>query len=207
MLAARTIYAAAQPLHGTTLDRPISQSNFSKRVVRHCEFSEKFDVLENPCIKWYNWKCMVSEQSYLSVKKWPPLVNSHIRVAVGHPFLQFGDWRRPNGPPSWSTSHPSTQLATFQWHVEEHSCSPTGVLQVHTRNRSHKMEGNSYLDWKIDELCQFKRCTATIWLLSDAFFVIPFKTARSRHSENVNKNLELADVLNGAPAAWKKELL
>jgi hypothetical protein len=46
LLAPRTIYAAARSPHGTTLDRPISQSSFAKKVIRHCEFSEKFGILE-----------------------------------------------------------------------------------------------------------------------------------------------------------------
>jgi hypothetical protein len=36
---------------------------------------------------------------------------------LGALFLQLGDWRRPHGPPSGCTSHPSTRSATFQWHV------------------------------------------------------------------------------------------
>jgi hypothetical protein len=46
MLAAPTIYAAARSPHGTTLDRPISESSSTKKVVRQCEFSEKFGILE-----------------------------------------------------------------------------------------------------------------------------------------------------------------
>jgi hypothetical protein len=46
LLAAPTIYAAAQSPHGTTLDRPIPQSSSAKKVVRHCEFSEKFGILK-----------------------------------------------------------------------------------------------------------------------------------------------------------------
>jgi hypothetical protein len=46
-LAARTIYAAAWSPHGTTSDRPIPQNSSMKKVVRHCEFSEKFGILEN----------------------------------------------------------------------------------------------------------------------------------------------------------------
>jgi hypothetical protein len=45
-LAAPTIYAAARSPHGTTSDRPIPQSSSAKKVVRHCEFSEKFGILE-----------------------------------------------------------------------------------------------------------------------------------------------------------------
>jgi hypothetical protein len=46
MLAAPTIYAAARSPRGTTSDRPIPQSSSTKKVVRHCEFSEKFGTLE-----------------------------------------------------------------------------------------------------------------------------------------------------------------
>jgi hypothetical protein len=46
MLVAPTIYAAARLPHGTISDRPISQSSFAKKVVKHCEFSEKFGILE-----------------------------------------------------------------------------------------------------------------------------------------------------------------
>jgi hypothetical protein len=40
------IYAAARSPHDTTSDRPIPQSSSAKKVVRHCEFSEKFGILE-----------------------------------------------------------------------------------------------------------------------------------------------------------------
>jgi hypothetical protein len=40
------IYATARSPHGTTSDRPIPQSSSAKKVVRHCEFSEKFGILE-----------------------------------------------------------------------------------------------------------------------------------------------------------------
>jgi hypothetical protein len=43
MLAAPTIYAAARSPH---LDRPIPKRSFAKKVVRHCKFSEKFEILE-----------------------------------------------------------------------------------------------------------------------------------------------------------------
>jgi hypothetical protein len=46
MLAAPTIYAAARSPHGTTSDRPIPQNSSVKTVVRQCEFSEKFGILE-----------------------------------------------------------------------------------------------------------------------------------------------------------------
>jgi hypothetical protein len=46
MLAAPTTYAAARSLHGTTSDRPILQNSSTKKVVRHCEFSEKFGIFE-----------------------------------------------------------------------------------------------------------------------------------------------------------------
>jgi hypothetical protein len=34
-----------------------------------------------------------------------------------------------------------------------------------------------------------------------------FWTARRQHSENFNEKFKLVGALNGAPAAWKKELL
>jgi hypothetical protein len=46
MLAAPITYATARSPHGTTSDRLISQSISAKKVVRHCEFSEKFGILE-----------------------------------------------------------------------------------------------------------------------------------------------------------------
>jgi hypothetical protein len=44
MLAAPTIYAAARSPHGTTSDNPIPQNIPRKKS---CEFSEKFEILEN----------------------------------------------------------------------------------------------------------------------------------------------------------------
>jgi hypothetical protein len=46
ILAAPAIYAAARSPHSTTSDRPIPQSSSAKKVFRHCEFSEKFGILE-----------------------------------------------------------------------------------------------------------------------------------------------------------------
>jgi hypothetical protein len=46
MLAVPTIYATARSPTGTTSDRPIPQSSIAKKVARHCEFSEKFGILE-----------------------------------------------------------------------------------------------------------------------------------------------------------------
>jgi hypothetical protein len=41
------IYGAALSLHCTTSDRPIPKNSLAKKkVVRHCEFSEKFGILE-----------------------------------------------------------------------------------------------------------------------------------------------------------------
>jgi hypothetical protein len=40
------MYIAARSPHGTTSDGPIPQSSSAKKVVRHCEFSEKFGNLE-----------------------------------------------------------------------------------------------------------------------------------------------------------------
>jgi hypothetical protein len=47
MLAAPTFYAAARSPHGTTSDRPITQSSSAKKVVRLRKFSEKFGIWRN----------------------------------------------------------------------------------------------------------------------------------------------------------------
>jgi hypothetical protein len=51
MLAFPTIYAAARLPHVTSSDRSIPQSSSAKKVVKHCEFSEKFEILGEICIK------------------------------------------------------------------------------------------------------------------------------------------------------------
>jgi hypothetical protein len=42
---------------------------------------------------------MVSEQSYMSAMKWSLVVNSHLRVAIGHPFLAVGGLKEAPGAP------------------------------------------------------------------------------------------------------------
>jgi hypothetical protein len=54
-----------------------------------------------------------------------------------------------------------------------------------------------------NERCQLRRRTPTVRLLCD----VTIWTACLRHSENFNEKLKLDGALNGAPAAWKKELL
>jgi hypothetical protein len=100
MLASPNIYAAARSPHGTTSDRPIPQSSSvkKKKAVRHCEFSEKFGILEKHVSNdatenaWFLsiLICLPSDHSYMSARKWSLVVNSHQRVAVGHPFLAAG---------------------------------------------------------------------------------------------------------------------
>jgi hypothetical protein len=77
MLAATTIYAAARSPHGTTSERPIPPSSSAKK---NCQTLWIFWKVRNfgvtLCIKWCNWKCMVSEQSYMSARKWSLVVSS-----------------------------------------------------------------------------------------------------------------------------------
>jgi hypothetical protein len=61
---------------------------------------------------------MVSEQSYMSVCQ--EMVPSSQQPPVGHPFLAVGGL-------SGSTSHPSTWLATFQFHVGGTPVPPPGA--------------------------------------------------------------------------------
>jgi hypothetical protein len=141
----------------------------------------------------------------MSTRKWSLVVNSHLRVAVGHPFLADGGLKEaPRAPVREHVTPFNTagHLPVARRGVG-HSCSPPDALRAHTSNRSHVAEEKSYWHWKIAERCQLKRCTATVRLLCDAFF----RTARRRHSENFNEKLKLAGPLNGAPAALKKELL
>jgi hypothetical protein len=60
---------------------------------------------------------MVSEQSYMSVRKWSLVVNSHLRVAVEHPFVAVGGQKE--APRATVREHvtPLNMAATFQWHV------------------------------------------------------------------------------------------
>jgi hypothetical protein len=65
-------------------------------------------------------------------------------------FLQLGDWRRPHGPLSGSTSHPSIRLATFQWH----SCMfPSGRLAGAHNQSGPRSGGKSYCNRKVAEVC------------------------------------------------------
>jgi hypothetical protein len=42
---------------------------------------------------------MVCEQSYMYTRKWSQVVNSHLMVAVGHPFLAVGGLKEaPRAP-------------------------------------------------------------------------------------------------------------
>jgi hypothetical protein len=99
---------------------------------------------------------MVSEQSYMSARKWSLKVNSHLRVAVGHPFLAVGGLKEAPWAPV--REHFTPFNTTFQWHV-----GGTPVpLRAHTSNPSHVAEEKSYWHWKIAERCQLRRCTATV---------------------------------------------
>jgi hypothetical protein len=143
---------------------------------------------------------MVFEQSYMSARKWSLVVNSHLRVTVGHPFLAVGGLK---GAPR----------APVQEHVTPFNMAghlPVALLFLsrrlagaHKQSQSHVAEEQSYWRWKIARRCQLRRHAATVRLLCDAFFW----TTRRRHSENFNEKLKLAGALNSAPAAWKKELL
>jgi hypothetical protein len=49
---------------------------------------------------------MVSEQSYISAKKWSLEVNSYLRMSVGHPFLAVGGLKEaPRAPVREHVTH------------------------------------------------------------------------------------------------------
>jgi hypothetical protein len=119
---------------------------------------------------------MVSEQSYMSTRKWSLQVNSHLRVAVGHPFLAVGGLKEVPRDPVREHVTPFNTAGHLPVARGGHSCSPPGALRAHTSNRSHVAEEKSYWRWKIAERCQLKRRTATVRLLCDALFERPAAT-------------------------------
>jgi hypothetical protein len=133
----------------------------------------------------------------MSGRKWSLVVNSHLRVAVGHPFLAVGRLKDAPRAPVREHVTPFNTAGHLPVARGGHSCSSPGALRAHTSNWSHVAEENSYWRWKIAERCQLRRRKATVRLLCDAFFL----TARRRHSENFNEKFKLAGALNGAPAA------
>jgi hypothetical protein len=86
LLAPRTIYDAARSPHGTTLEHPISQNSSAKKVIRNFEFSEKYGILEKHQCQMMQLKM----HGYMSARKWSLVVNSHLRMAVGYPFIAVG---------------------------------------------------------------------------------------------------------------------
>jgi hypothetical protein len=135
---------------------------------------------------------MVSEQSYMSARKWSLVVNSRWALFS----CSWGTEGGPTGPRpgarhtlQYGRHLPVARLGHF--------CSPPGTLWAHTGFWSYVAEEKSNWRWKIAERCQLRRRTATVRLFCDAFFL----TARRRHSENFNEKLKLAGALNGAPAA------
>jgi hypothetical protein len=118
------------------------------------------------CIKWCNWKYMVSEQFYMFAREWSLVVNSHMRVAVGNPFLAVGGLKEAQRVPVREHFTPINTSGHLPVARGRHSCSPPGALRAHTSNRSHVAEEK----WKIAERCQLRCRKATVWLLCDAFF-------------------------------------
>jgi hypothetical protein len=124
---------------------------------------------------------MVSEQYYMSATKWSLAVNSHLRVAVGHPFLAVGGLKDAPWAPVREHATPFNTASHLPVARGWHSCSPSDTLRAHTSNRSHVVEEKSYWCWKIAEWCQLRRRAATVRLLCDAFF--------ERHAANIQKIL------------------
>jgi hypothetical protein len=85
---------------------------------------------------------MVSEQSYMSARIWSLLVNSHLRVAVGHPFLTVGGLTEALRVPV--REHVTSFNTAGHLPVARggHFLSPPGALRTHTSNRSHLQRKN-----------------------------------------------------------------
>jgi hypothetical protein len=97
---------------------------------------------------------MVSEQSYMSARKWSLVVNSHLRVAVGHPILAVGELKEAQRVPVREHVTPFNTAGHLPVARGGHPCFPTGALRAHTSIRSHVAEEKSYWRWKIAEWCQ-----------------------------------------------------
>jgi hypothetical protein len=143
---------------------------------------------------------MVSEQSYMSARKWSLVVNSHLRVAVRHPLLAVGGLKEAPRAPVREHFTPFNTTGHLPVARGGHPGSSPGALRGHTSNRSHVAEEKSYWRWKLAERCQLRRRTATVRLLYDAVFL----TARRRHSENFNEKFKTCRCLERRPCGVKK---
>jgi hypothetical protein len=143
--------------------------NFLKRLEFWRNHVSKFnDATEN-------------EQSYVFARKWSLIVNSHLRVAVVHPFLAVVGLKEvPRAPvrehvtPFKTAGHLPAARGGGGY-----SCSPPDALREHASNWSNITEEKSFWRWKVAERCQLRRRTATVRLLCDAFFNGPLSTFRT----------------------------
>jgi hypothetical protein len=70
---------------------------------------------------------MVSEQSYMSGREWSLVVNSHLRVAVGHPFLAVGGLKDAPRAPVLEHVTPFKTAGHLPVAHGGHSCSSPGA--------------------------------------------------------------------------------
>jgi hypothetical protein len=119
----------------------------------------KFGILEKHHISNDETKkFMVSEQSCMSARKWSLVVNSHLRVAVGHPFLALGGLKDVPQAPVWE------HVTSFNTagHLPVARGGTPVSLRAHISNQSHREEEKSYWRWKVTDRCQLKHHTATV---------------------------------------------
>jgi hypothetical protein len=166
-------------------------------------FLKSLEFWRNIMHQMMQLKMHVSEQSYMSARKWSLVVNSHLRVAFGHPFLAVGGLKDAPRIPAWEHVTPFITAGHLLVARGGHFCSPPGALRAHTSNRPHVTQEKLYWRWKIAERCQLRRRTATARLLCDTFFL----TARHRHSEILTKKGKTCRCLERRPCGVKKELL
>jgi hypothetical protein len=72
---------------------------------------------------------MLSEQSYKSSSKWSLVVNSHMGVAVGHPFLAVGGMKEAPRAPVWEHVTPFNTAGYLPVARRGHSSSPSGAFK------------------------------------------------------------------------------
>jgi hypothetical protein len=74
-----------------------------------------------------NWKCMVSEQSYMSARKWSLVVNSHLHAK--HPFLAVGGLMKAQRAPVQEHVTPFNTAGYLPVAHGGHSCSPPSAFR------------------------------------------------------------------------------
>jgi hypothetical protein len=125
---------------------------------------------------------MVSEQSYMSAKKWSLVVNSHLRMAFGHPFHAVEGLKEAPRSPVREHVTPFNQVG----HLSVARGGIPGALRAHKMNRTYGTGKEIVLP--LESNC-----------------VVPFKTPHSHRSTTLRYVFFfLFFFLNGPPPTFRK---